>query len=180
MKYFLLITSLLLSITAFAEDTNLLAKCRVDIIPRNINNTSDINIIQPKDLFFYIIKEEDKLFAIHDIAHKEDNMFVREQTLRADLPLYELKETSVAGLRFLSWEPNHAPSDFFSNPKYRIRSIPSIKRLKEHSKFSKSLNLSTKREEGFKLGHSGRWFGYAYEKDVQASCFIWRDWLEEL
>ena len=95
MKYFLLITSLLLSIVAFAEDintedTNLLAKCST------VGNT-----IRPGYAFFYIIKEGDKLFVIHGLAHKEDNLLVREQTLRANDPLYELKETeSLPGSRF--------------------------------------------------------------------------------
>ena len=102
------------------EDTNLLAKC-----------SSSGKIIRPGYVFFYIIQQDDKLFVIHDLAHKEDNLLVREQTLRTNNPLYELKEADNSRLYWIS-----APMDEFP---------PELK--------SKSDSLAIQHFESFKRHH---------------------------
>ena len=183
MKHFLLITSLLLSITAFAEDntnteatttedTNLLAKCSPE---------SSHDYILPGEVFFYIIKEEDQLFVIHAIAHKKDNFFVREQTLRANFPLYELKE---AENNSFYWDTKNTPANLFnesdSRRLYRINSIPSIEDLKKYSSSARTkTKTKTKNNKGFFITLTGN-FDYANNSSVYYACFIWFDWLEKL
>ena len=74
-----------------ADKEELVAKCAYDV-------NFDEEIIEPGNLFFYILKIGEKFFAVNGIAHKRDDLTKKNQVLRGELPLLEIS-TDNSGYR---------------------------------------------------------------------------------
>ena len=151
------------------EDTNLLAKCASYY---NHNN----GVLTPGHAFFYIIKKENKLFAIPGIVYKEDNLFVREQTLRASLPLYKVIEMEgnpegsvTQRKKHLAWFPAIGPNHEITFPSLEVLKERYFSDISSLSEEEKKRNEEKNSFDTWVLGK------FSYTDNVYWTCNIWFD-----
>ena len=139
MKTILILITLTLSFSVNAADIKLLAKC-------GFSANQEPEIINPGSSFFYVVEKNNKLYVINGIAHEEDNITIKDLTLKASLPLIPLQKDKNKRMYWV-------PSSFLSGGEKNRNFLPVL------------LN-----REGFQTPSGVT----SYTDSVYPACFVWK------